>query len=294
MIGDDGRDGEGMTDEPTLLLDANQESTAIHELILAIRRWPKKFAWDSAKVRLGIQCSWADVDYAVPVPNNALWRVSVEEASQIVDLPPSWDCYRKSLTRSMKDNLSYYPRRLTKHGHEFRTLLLRDEDSVRQHVDVLIDMHHKRAESDRGRPHGTHIPTQRHADFLRHCLPMLARQSMLTLALLEVDGDIAAAQAMLESESRSTGVRQLVMYYSGYSAQWHDYSPVTIMASVAIRDAISRGLTHINFLPGEAIWKSRWGATERGTIANIRGLNGSVTSLGRVCLKSTARKFARG
>jgi CelD/BcsL family acetyltransferase involved in cellulose biosynthesis len=174
--------------------------------------------------------------------------------SLTVPLPPTWDAFRSRLSKSMRDNLAYYPRRLTRHGLPWRVRILESRADVLEALPILVALHKRRAQSTRGVPHLDHLPTARHRDFLRRCLPDLAAQGLVFLAVLEVDGVAIAAQVFLQS----AGV--VTFYYSGFEPDWHDFSPVTILGEAVIRRAIGQKMSKINFLPEDKLWKSRWQA----------------------------------
>ncbi len=86
------------------------------------------------------------------------------------------------------------------------------------------------------------------------------RAGHVRLATLTVADQVIGAQAFLEAPGA------LWAYYSGFDPDWHRYSPLTIITTHVLRDAIDRGVSRLNFSPGEAPWKTRWGGRETGQI----------------------------
>src|SRR5206468_8267615 len=86
-------------------------------------------------------------------------------------------------------------------------------------------------------------------------------RDQIAILLLEVDGQVVAAQAFLE-------IRGCVaVYYSGFDERVYRYSPLTVIIAEAIRLAIERGASRVEFPPTITPWKSRWGTLEHRAIA---------------------------
>jgi len=105
---------------------------------------------------------------------------------------------------------------------------------------------------------------------------------------MEANGEIIAAQAFLHSGDA------VVVYYSGYSADWYDYSPVFILGSELIRRAQAQGIRKINFLPDQTPWKERWGATSSTAIHELVAISMQPASLARIAYRSAHRTIERG
>lgn len=310
MFGDEGRDGEGMTDEPILLLRRGYEQKA-HNSILNHLLERKKHAPNSFKLRLQnyeplLPYSSVLVAKGRRIKMRNRWEVvrgdrseiqwfarrwllktKHQQGSELVTLPGSWEAFRKSLSRSMRDNLSYYPRRLEKEGHILSVQIAKTPQEVRAATTILVTLHNHRMQSTRGPKHLSHIPTGQHQCFLTDCLPRMAAQGQAFIGLVTIDGQIVAAQAFLGSAST------LTVYYSGFQSDWYDYSPLTILHMEVIKGAILRGVQFINFLPGHEQWKKRWGAVSQGVTEEMVGLQTSPASLAKVTLRSTLRALSR-
>ena len=310
MLGDDGRAGEGMTDEPILLLRRGCEqetlSAVLTHLLAGKRRRPDFFklrlqspepllphspALVSRGFRAKLRNRWetvrGDRSEMQWLPGNWLLRTKRQQGAEAAALPSSWAAFRQSLSRSMRDNLSYYPRRLEKDGHTLCVRLARTPQEVRSATPALVALHNHRAQSARGPRHGSHIPTERHGCFLADCLPRMAARGQAFIGLVEINGEVVAAQAFLEAAFT------LTVYYSGFRSEWHDYSPLTILHAEVIQDAIRRGLQRINFLPGQTLWKQRWRASAVGVIEEMTALHTSPGALARMSLPSAQRALFR-
>lgn len=285
QIGDLGRDGEGMTDEPALLLKSGYEAQALRTLLDYLGS-EKASEWDTLKLRFQTPDRMRDTGDGSPCRGlKAQYRQG--NGSEIVDLDGSWPEFRSGLSRSMRDNIAYYPRLLDRRGFSWSFEIARSRPGVRQSVDALIDLHRQRADFRRGNRHFSHIPMDIHADFLRSTLAELASEGLASVGLLLVDGVPVAAQAFLEFE------RRLVFYYSGFCEEYYDYSPLTILAARVLEDAHRRGIRCVNFLPGPEPWKTRWGARSSTVVEEITYQRLQAKSIARIAMRAVARECSQ-
>ncbi len=249
---------EDMTDEPALLLRHSHEEDALRALFthLAGRSLAP---WDAAHLQVmrpkaarGLAELWQMRPRAARLAHSHYRRT----AGQIVALPRSWSEFRQGLSKSMRDNLSYYPRLLDRRRHAWQVHVARTSDEVRAAGSVLIALHHRRAQSTTGTKHLDHLPSVRHEDFMRETLSALAERGEAAVWTLEVAGVPVAAQAVLG------GSAMITFHYSGFDPDWHAYSPVLILNARALEDAISRQVPLANYLPSAEPWKTRWGAAD--------------------------------
>ena len=177
-----------------------------------------------------------------------------------VPLSVGWDAYRASLTKSMRDNIAYYPRRLAREIGSYRVRIARTPAEIEPATSALIALHRARARSSTGIAHRDHITTENQASFLRAWFGRAATRGNVAIFLLEVNDTVIAAQAFVETPGR------LAVYYSGFDDTYARYSPLTILTADAIRWAFSRNLGRLDFPPEVTAWKSRWNAREQGSV----------------------------
>ncbi len=247
---------DDLTEEPILLLRRGCAAQALSAILDGLLAWPGRGAWDLLHLRQmrapsdpSLRALWRQTAHRLPF---GLLRVR-QRQGQTRSLPASWPEFRRSLSRSMRDNVVYYPRLLTREGHVWQARFVRDPEEVYAAASTLIDLHHRRACSGRGPAHTNHLPLRSQQSFLRNVLARLAGQGKAAIALLEVDGVPVAAQSVLEDAG------MLSFYYSGFDPVWHRYSPITVLHIALLQDAIGRGLTRVDYLPEAEPWKTRWG-----------------------------------
>lgn len=282
---------EDMTDEPILLLRQGWEEPAMRALLshLADRRGE----WDLTHIQVMRRRDAPNLNsFWKQRPGSALLAHERTIAGQSVPLPDSWSAFRHSLSRSMRDNLAYYPRLLTRHGHDWAVRTARTAPEVAAATDILVHLHHRRAQSAHGAKHIDHLPTTPHERFLRETLTALAAQGRARIVLMEIGGVPIAAQAVLEQAPIVS------FYYSGFHPAWHSYSPITILNAHVIAEAITRGMPFVNYLPGAEPWKTRWGATDLYVLDELTWLPLSprpvLSALRRAAIRAWQRQFGGG
>ena len=201
-----------------------------------------------------------------------------------VPLPSSWRAYRSGLSKSMRDNLSYYPKRLDREIGAWVIRAARTPAEVALATEALIALHRERSRSLAGKRHCDHIPTATHAAFMRQWLQRLARRGAVSVIVLETPTGIRAAQAFVEARGCAW------VYYSGYDESVSRFSALTLITAAWLRCSIARHMDGVQFPPGSSPWSVRWGA--------LRGSDARETSIyavnGPAMLRGIARRWHLG
>ncbi|HEX4406696.1 MAG TPA: GNAT family N-acetyltransferase [Polyangia bacterium] len=244
-----------MTDEPVALYRAGCEAAAESAVKTYIASRCASSSWDIAVVR-GVRSTAEDGRrFSLGDAVGLVQSSSTIEGTMSVSLAP-WDRFKDRLSKSMRDNLAYYPRKLSREVGDWRLVTARTSDEIAQAVEALIDLHRSRSRSNRGIPHADHIAGNVEAGFLRAWMQRMAERRQASIVMLEIRGAVVAAQAFLEAPGCVS------VYYSGYDEHWYDYSPLTIITAEMIKNAAARDVGRMDFPPGTTPWKCRWG-TER-------------------------------
>jgi hypothetical protein len=187
--------------------------------------------------------------------------------SEIVQLPDTWDLYKKQLSKSMRENLPYYPKKLHKDGRQWEVHIATGYEAA-QSVATLKTLHHQRVEED---------PSGSHRDYMLHpnkpgYLTALCTNGEGYIATLVVDGVAVAAQMFMRKQDC------LLALHSGFQLEYNKYSPLFILQSHIFRQALENGVRRLNLLPGNAQWQNRWTAEathsiEVVTIASKRSIS---------------------
>lgn len=246
-----------MTEEPLAVVKPGFEDAAFRTLFEHLDQELAKGRFDCVEIR-ALYAGSAKLNACMPRGRS---RFKSAAGSQIVCLPDSWEEYRRSLSKSMRDNLPYYPRLLTRSGHSWRVRYAHEGEELQRAVDALVRLQKLRVASDYGPIHIDHFPTSVQSDFVADVIGRMGGAGKGYVASLEVDGEVVAAQAYLESES------QLLVWYSGFDPVWHRFSPVFVLEAEVIRGAMSRGVRTVNLLQGGAPWQIRWKPTQPATLS---------------------------
>lgn len=281
---------DDLTEEPLLLLHHDFAEEALQGLLAGLMHWPGRAAWDLIHLRQmrrladpKLYALWRKTPARFPF---VLTRAK-EREGQTRSLPSNWPEFRRSLSRSMRDNIPYYPRLLTREGHDWSVRIARTPPEVAEAARLVVALHGARAQSKRGPTHFDHMPTAVHHQFFVDILTLFCQNEMAAVAVLEVAGVPIAAQSVLEFDGR------LTFYYSGFDPHWYRYSPITVLHIALLQDAIERGLTSVDYLPEAEPWKTRWGTQPEYLYDELSCLSINPRSLFRNAWKTVTRFRSR-
>jgi CelD/BcsL family acetyltransferase involved in cellulose biosynthesis len=242
----------GLTEESLSVVLPGYEVPARRQAIEHIARDLAKGRWDCAVLRQLQPDQSAEREFGVA---GVYVSTKSKVGPQIVHLPPTWSEFRKQLTKSMRDNLPYYPRLLKRAGHEFQVRICDAGQPLTDAGEELIRLHRLRVFSDVGQTHQDYFTSRWQPEMLHAALRRLGAAGRGFIAVLEVQGHAVAAQAFIESES------ELVVHYSGFDPEYAKFSPLLVLQSEVFRQAIEKKeLKRLNLLFGSAQWQKRWGA----------------------------------
>ena len=251
-----GRSGdfETMTDEPIVLLRRRSEDCAMAMIVGHLVDEAYVAPWDVATLRRhGSPTRAGSPLVSFPPGLDHVELTRQVDGPVVVELPSSFERFRAGLTKSMRDNIAYYPKRLSREIGDWSVQMARSPDEVAVATDQLVDLHRQRSSWAQGLQHRSHIQGHLEAKFLTRWFHRLALRGEVILASLVVREQVAAIQAFVElGES-------LAVYYSGQAELWRRYSPITVIMTEVVRKAIERGSRRLMFAPGYKPWKTRWG-----------------------------------
>lgn len=263
MVGfSDGAGGNGLTEEPLFVMEPNR---ILRENIWkAVHRKLESMlidgGWDAAAYRrfgMGIEgCSLVEVRQLT---------INVQEfhrGCEVVSLPDTWEKYLKTISKSMRENIPYYPKKFVKEGLSYivETVALSE---VEETLDALIALHKKRTYLDPTMQHMDYFAEPRQQHLFKLSVSRMVENGEAHVVVLRVEGKIVAAQVFLQNQ------HTLLAHYSGFDPDWSKYSPLFVLQTEVIRQAIAKGFTTMNLLRGNAEWQKRWGAQPAEPIVDI-------------------------
>ena len=97
------------------------------------------------------------------------WEKPVPDC--VLPLPPTWEALRARLSRSMKDNLSYYPRLLQRDGHSWQFESVTDPAALPEALEEFLRLHASRNAMPDAPPHADHFRSPESRAFSARCRP---------------------------------------------------------------------------------------------------------------------------
>jgi CelD/BcsL family acetyltransferase involved in cellulose biosynthesis len=189
---------------------------------------------------------------------NGLGTVSrVEMPFEYRDLPATWEELVRGLNRSMRGNVKYYPKLMERNGCTFQLRVAQSPDEVSAALPTVYRLHAVRAAAHGGVEHKDYLERDDHRAFLNDVAPRLAARGEMKIGLLEVGGEVVAAQIWLEKR------KVIFLYYSGYLPEWSRFSVAMVTTSEILKHGIARGINRVEFLRGTGHFKTRWDTERR-------------------------------
>jgi CelD/BcsL family acetyltransferase involved in cellulose biosynthesis len=257
-----GQSFETMTDEPISLLRRGCEEEAARAITDHVARQLTTGGWDVAVVSgLPHQGAKGRPSLVWSRPFESVEVIRPTSGAIALPLPRSWESFTSGLSKSMRDNIAYYPRRLSREIGAWTIRTARRPDEVAVASEELIDLHRRRSRAGTGISHRNHIPGATEEAFLRGWFGRAAARDEISIVSIEIAGEAIAAQAFVEMPGCVS------VYYSGYDERYYRYSPLMIITAHRIRSAIEQGVQRFDFPPVPTAWKSRWGA-EGGALSD--------------------------
>lgn len=198
---------------------------------------------------------WRGMRYADDAPHPEL-RLREDEKLGVVDhflaVPASWDAFKASLPRNIKESLRKCYNSLKRENLAFEFRIVSAPDDVPAAIDRFLELHKARARQE---------DTVRHADvfdsaparaLLRDYCLTLARRDALRIFQLVIGGKVVATRIgfVLGDE--------IYLYFSGYDFAYSRFSVMTTTVAEAIKYSIGQGFRIVNLSTGADVSKTRW------------------------------------
>lgn len=254
-----------MTEEPTMLICPGFESLVCRCVERHLQAALKEGRWDFVSL-----IGPADLKLS----SNAIMRRDHRSGSDFVDLPETWTEYRRMLSKSMRENLTYYPRLLDRDGYQWHIRTIENPAELTAAVERLATLHRARAASTRGKAHSNHLHTHVQTDFLKGFLASVGG----FISEIVVDGQVVASQAFYRAGDT------LTVSYSGFDEAFYKYSPIFVINASVFQNALENGTRRLNLLRNLAPWKTRWLAQTGEPMGRTYLLRRNPVSVGRYLL----------
>ena len=182
-----------------------------------------------------------------------------ETTDYVLPLAGSWQEFRGSRSRNIKESLRKCYNSLKRDGHEFRFRVVSKPAELPAALSHFMALHALRAEASNLVPHANVFAEHRARNLLSGIADRPSPALSLRVFQLEIAGQVVAARLgfVLGDE--------LYLYFSGFEPAWGKYSVMTTTVAETLKWAIEQGLRKVNLSPGTDISKTRWGAAAIAT-----------------------------
>ena len=248
---------KNITELRGLLCAPEHEAAATHALLthlLARRDQWDWLVWDG--VRPGSEAH-------AMLSRDRNFRWSREVASHPLALPRSWEEFRTTRSRNIKESLRKCYNSLKREQLSFDFQVVERADELPAALQRMLALHALRARAKELADHADYLNGSP-AEKLLHSLARTPEQApRLRVLELRVAGALVASRLafLLEDE--------LYLYFSGFDPAWARYSVMTTAVAETIKWAIARGVRSVNLSTGSDVSKARWGPTVSTTCAGI-------------------------
>jgi CelD/BcsL family acetyltransferase involved in cellulose biosynthesis len=170
-----------------------------------------------------------------------------------LELPATWEEFRATRPRNIRESLRKCYNSLKRAGHSFVFRVVERPDETPSALDIFFDLHAKRARAVGTVAHGDVFAAPRERAFLSEYTRRMAERGQLRIFQLEIAGKVVATRLGFVFGD------ELYLYYSGYDLNWAQFSVMTTVVAESIKWAINRHLRIVNLSHGQDVSKVRWG-----------------------------------
>jgi CelD/BcsL family acetyltransferase involved in cellulose biosynthesis len=175
-----------------------------------------------------------------------------EVPSLTLDLPGTWDAFRSSRSRNIKESLRKCTNSLKRDGLVPEFGLIREGPEVDAILTAFFALHAARATRTGTVPHANAFRTGRAQAFMREICRRFSAVDGLRIFTMRLRGELVAVRVAFRTR------KSLYLYYSGYAAEYGKYSVMTSLVAEAIKHAIATGCVEVNLSTGFDVSKMRW------------------------------------
>ena len=173
----------------------------------------------------------------------------------LLDLPGSWDAFASTLKRNTKEGVRRAYNAPKRDGRTVAFRCLSGADEISSSLPTFFELHRHRAELPGAVPHPDVFRRAAHKRFLRNVTRAMARDGLVKLFVLDVDGVPVAMRLGFTIHDT------LYCYYSGFDPAFAKYSVMTRLVVEMYRWAMDRGIGAVNLSTGRDQSKLRWNPT---------------------------------
>jgi CelD/BcsL family acetyltransferase involved in cellulose biosynthesis len=176
----------------------------------------------------------------------------------VIEPGPSWDAYRASRKRNIKESLRHCYNSLARQGWQAELHVVTEPSEVITNLPQFYALHSARANASMNVFHPDYFLASENRDFLEDFIRSFPGKTTQTyLFSLHIEGKPVAMRLgfMMGQE--------LYLYCSGFDLSYARHSVMTTLLAEVIKWAIAQAIPRINLSTGQDVSKTRWGPSEK-------------------------------
>jgi CelD/BcsL family acetyltransferase involved in cellulose biosynthesis len=198
----------------------------------------------------------SESDVARLIERYAPLRVAREISNFILELPATWEQFKTTRSRNIKESLRKCANSLKRDGLAPVSKVIEGGSELDEIVQTVVRLHAARSTRTDTIAHPDVFKTPAAKSFLRDVCARHAAAGAVKVFSLELEKRVVAARIAF------VWGRSMYLYYSGYDASYSKYSVMTTVVADAIRYAIAQGYHTVNLSTGNDTSKTRWSPIE--------------------------------
>jgi CelD/BcsL family acetyltransferase involved in cellulose biosynthesis len=197
-----------------------------------------------------------DSDFARTFHERLPLKRGLTFAASVLAVPGSWDEFRSTLRRNIKESLRHCYNSLRRDGHELDVQIACEPSMARPALGTFFKLHSMRANMEGGVRHADRFERSLERKFLEDVVHRLAENGVTRIVTLSVKNRPVASRVAFAVGGC------LYLYYSGFDPAWGKYSVATTAVAEAIKYAVGQRIGSVHLSTGLDRSKSRWAPTE--------------------------------
>lgn len=273
-----GRD-KNITELRGLICKPEHEAAATQALLEHLHQHADEwdwFMWDGVRKE-------SEAHQLLSNTTNFGWRR--ETASHLLELPNTWEEFRTTRSRNIKESLRKCYNSLKRDQLALDFRVVEDASELPAAVERFLRLHTLRARAATLADHSDYFSEAPARNLLHGLTSAPERAPGLRVMELRVGGELAAARLAFVLED------ELYLYFSGFDPKWARHSVMTTTVAETIKWAIQRQLRSVNLSTGTDVSKTRWSPSVDTT---CNGLLVSPTRRAQLKLKFARELERRG
>jgi CelD/BcsL family acetyltransferase involved in cellulose biosynthesis len=183
-------------------------------------------------------------------------RVAREISNFLLELPTTWEEFKSTRSRNLKEALRKCANSLKRDGLVAVARVDEGGRELDEALQTVVRLHAARSARTDTVTHPNVFKTLAAKRFLSEVCTRYASVGGVRVFSLELEKRIVAARVAFVSG------RSMYLYYSGYDPSYAKYSVMTTVVADAIKYAISKGYQTVNLSTGTDLSKTRWSPIE--------------------------------